>query len=212
MSVAQRTGNLVVISAPSGSGKTTLVHRVLKELDDTIFSVSYTTRPPRPGELHGRDYFFVDEATFRNMLDEGEFYEWATYLGYLYGTSRTFAESETAAGRDVLLEIEVQGGMQVKAANPDALLVFVLPPSARVQEQRLRARGAGGDDDIRRRLRQAREEIRCVAEYQYAVVNEDVEAAVREIVTIIRAARCRTVNNRSRIREIVQTFDEVNHD
>ena len=212
MTAPRRTGNLVVISAPSGSGKTTLVHKILAELEDTIFSVSYTTRPPRPGEVHGHDYFFVDEATFRNMLDEGEFYEWATYLGYLYGTSRTFAESQTAAGRDVLLEIEVQGGMQVKAASPDALLIFVLPPSYRVQEQRLRARGAGGDDDIRRRLRQAREEIRCVDEYTYAVVNEDAAAAAAEIVTIVRAARSRTANNRDRIREIAQTFDEVNHD
>ena len=212
MAATQRTGNLVVISAPSGSGKTTLVHRVLAELEDAIFSISYTTRPPRPGEVHGRDYFFVDEPTFRNMLDEGEFYEWANYLGHLYGTSRAFAESQTAAGRDVLMEIEVQGGMQVKAANPDALLIFVLPPSFRVQEQRLRKRGAGGDDDIRLRLIQARDEIRYAAEYQYAVVNEDVEAAALEIVTIIRAGRSRTVNNRERIRRIVQTFDEVNHD
>ncbi|RUM88612.1 MAG: guanylate kinase, partial [Thermovibrio sp.] len=153
-------GLLIVISAPSGTGKTTLVHMLLKEFPDLEFSVSYTTRPPRPGEVDGRDYHFVDRKTFERMIEEGDFLEWAEVYGNLYGTSRTQVLKALNEGKDVILDIDTQGALQVKKNFPEAVLIFILPPSLKELERRLRNRGTDDEETIERRLKTAREEIR----------------------------------------------------
>lgn len=208
----ENRGNLIILSAPSGSGKSTLTRRLLDELDALEFSVSYTTRAPRAGEVDGKDYFFVSEETFMAMADRGEFLEWARYVGNCYGTSRDFVRRRQAAGRDVLLDIDIQGARQIKLLVPDAILVFVLPPDFGELERRLKARGLNDEEDLRIRLDRAREEITHWRDYDFVVVNEDVDTAVRATAGIIQSGRCRVSNNVERIREIVRTFGERTHD
>ena len=205
----ERKGNLIIISAPSGSGKTTVVHGVLVEVEGLTFSVSYTTREPRVSEVHGRDYFFVDSATFRNMQAEGEFLEWAVVHGQLKGTSRSLVEAEQAKGLDVMLEIDVQGALQVKAIIPRAILIYLLPPSYESMERRLRLRNTDREDEIRRRLVRARDEIRFCEQYDYVVINDDLRLAVDEVKRIVLSSRCRVANNLSTIRKISRTFEEI---
>ncbi|HNR39129.1 MAG TPA: guanylate kinase [Acidobacteriota bacterium] len=205
------TGTLFIISAPSGSGKTSIVQHLLGTVAGLEFSVSYTTRGPRAGEVHGRDYFFVDEPTFRRMIAADEFYEWAVVYNDLKGTSRAFIDERLARGADVLLDIDVQGAMQIKAINPKAILVFILPPSFPVLAERLRRRGLDDEAEVQRRLAKARDEIRRYEEYHYVVVNEDLAASVETVRAIIRAERQRTAANRNRIGTIIQTFGEAYH-
>ena len=205
------TGTLFIISAPSGSGKTSIVQHLLGTVEGLEFSVSYTTRAPRAGEVHGRDYFFVDEPTFRRMIAADEFYEWAVVYNDLKGTSRAFIDERLARGADVLLDIDVQGAMQIKAINPKAILVFILPPSFPVLAERLRRRGLDDEAEVQRRLAKARDEIRRYEEYHYVVVNEDLAASVETVRAIIRAERQRTAANRNRIGTIIQTFGEAYH-
>lgn len=205
------TGTLFIISAPSGSGKTSIVQHLLGTVEGLEFSVSYTTRAPRAGEVHGRDYFFVDEPTFRRMIAADEFYEWAVVYNDLKGTSRAFIDERLARGADVLLDIDVQGAMQIKAINPRAILVFILPPSFPVLAERLRRRGLDDEAEVQRRLAKARDEIRRYEEYHYVVVNEDLAASVETVRAIIRAERQRTAANRNRIGTIIQTFGEAYH-
>ncbi|NLI47912.1 MAG: guanylate kinase [Acidobacteria bacterium] len=205
------TGTLFIISAPSGSGKTSIVQHLLGTVEGLEFSVSYTTRAPRAGEVHGRDYFFVDEPTFRRMIAEDEFYEWAVVYNDLKGTSRAFIDERLARGADVLLDIDVQGAMQIKAINPKAVLVFILPPSFPVLAERLRRRGLDDEAEVQRRLAKARDEIRRYEEYHYVVVNEDLAVSVETVRAIIRAERQRTAVNRNRIGTIIQTFGEAYH-
>src|SRR5579883_756945 len=152
-------GNLYIVSAPSGSGKTTLLQHLLKSFKDLNFSVSHTTRQPRQGERHSVDYFFTERTAFSNMVERGEFLEWAEFNGQLYGTTRTFVEERLAGGQDVILDIDVQGAKQVKAKVKDAVAIFVLPPSFQELERRLKSRMLETDDVIRRRLEIARSEI-----------------------------------------------------
>ncbi len=207
----RRTGNLIVVSAPSGSGKTSIVQHIMADSAQLVFSISYTTRPPRQGETDGRDYFFVNPETFRNMIAEEEFYEWAEVYGRHYGTSRSFVQQRLAAGFDVLLDIDVQGARQVKTLNPAAVLVFIMPPSYAVLAQRLHSRGLDNEADIRRRLGIAREEVSHFVHYDYVVVNDRLEEAVAEVRTIVQAARFRVANNMARIQSIVETFREECH-
>src|SRR5687768_5224170 len=151
--------NVYIVSAPSGSGKTTLLQYLLRTFQDLKFSVSYTTRQPRAGEMHGKDYFFTERPAFMEMVNRGEFLEWAEYYGQLYGTSRKFVEQHTAAGEDVILDIDVQGARQVKSKMRDAITVFVLPPSFMELERRLRARRMESEEAIHRRLEIARGEL-----------------------------------------------------
>ena len=153
-------GNLYIVSAPSGSGKTTLLQHLLRNFKDLKFSVSHTTRQPRQGERDGVDYFFTDRATFMSMVDRGEFLEWAEFNGQLYGTTRTFVQDQIEAGKDVILDIDVQGARQVKSKVEDATAIFVLPPSFAELERRLKARMLEPDDMIRRRLEIARSRTR----------------------------------------------------
>jgi guanylate kinase len=183
------TGLLVVVAGPSGVGKGTVHAALRSRLPDAVLSVSVTTRAPRPGEVDGVDYRFVDEPTFRRMAADGELLEWAEYAGNLYGTPRAPAAAAVGRGAVVLLDIEVQGALQVKRADPDALLVFLHPPSMAELERRLRGRGTEADEAIARRLAVAREEIAGADAFDLEVVNDQLDACVAEVLTAIDIAR-----------------------
>lgn len=183
---------LVVVSAPSGAGKTSLCEWVVQAIPGLAHSVSYTTRPPRPDERDGQDYHFVDEGTFRAMVERGEFAEWATVHGHLYGTSRALLHQQFAAGRDVILDIDTQGAATLQTGYPDGVFVFIVPPSWAMLEERLRRRQSDAEAEIQRRLQRAREEVKHYAEYQYVIVNDDFGRAAEELKAIILAERCRS--------------------
>jgi len=189
--VISRRGTLFVVSAPSGAGKTTLCREIRLRLPDLAYSVSVTTRPPRPGEIDGADFRFVGAPEFRAMLARGEFAEWATVHGNLYGTRARALEDALTTGRDVLLDIDTQGAAQLRARYPDAVLIFILAPSVKELEQRLRERRSDMDADIERRLVRAREEIALWRQYDYLIVNRDLKEAMEQLESIILAERCR---------------------
>ena len=182
-------GLLVVLAGPSGVGKGS-VHRRLRALTDDIeLSVSVTTRPPRPGEVDGVDYHFVDDAGFDELIAEGRLLEWAEFAGNRYGTPRREVEAAVAAGRVVLLEIEVQGALQVRERVPEALTLFLVPPSQQELERRLRTRGTEDEATIERRLRTAERELAHCDDFDHVVVNDDLERCVAEVHRLIEAAR-----------------------
>ena len=183
---------LVVVSAPSGAGKTSLCEWVVTAVPGLAHSVSFTTRPPRPDEQDGRDYHFVDEATFRPMVDRGEFAEWAVVHSHRYGTSQALLQRHFAAGLDVILDIDTQGADILRRSYPDGVLVFVLPPSWAALEERLRRRRSDAEADIQRRLQRAREEVKRYPDYQYVIVNDDFDRAAEALKAIILAERRRT--------------------
>jgi guanylate kinase len=187
-----RRGTLFVVSAPSGAGKTTLCREARLRLPELAYSVSATTRAPRPGEVQGVDFRFVSAPEFHAMLERGELAEWATVHGNLYGTPAKALESALASGRDVLLDIDTQGAAQLRARYPEAVLVFIVAPSMAELEQRLRERGAETEGDIARRLARAREEIALWRTYDYLIVNRDVKEAMDQLLAVIQAERCRT--------------------
>jgi guanylate kinase len=187
--MSPRGGFLWVVAAPSGTGKTTVCRELVRRDPRLAFSVSHTTRARRPNEQDGRDYHFVSEAEFRRMIAAGEFLEWAVYNEHHYGTSFAAIDAPLSAGRDVVLEIEVQGARQVRARRPDARFVFLLPPSWSTLEVRLRGRGTDSPEEIARRLVVARAELESVLEFDYAVVNDDLEACVRELQEVLAAER-----------------------
>ena len=182
-------GNLIVVSAPSGGGKTSLVGAVLAEDPELALSTSFTTRAPRPGEKNGREYHFVDPATFEAMLERGEFLECAEVHGNRYGTSQKWIEEMRACGKDVVLEIDWQGAGQVRRLYPSATTVFILPPSIAELERRLRARAQDSDAAIRHRLESALEEISHAVEFDYVIINNIFEEARRDLAAVVRAAR-----------------------
>jgi guanylate kinase len=181
-----RRGTLLVLSAPSGAGKTTLVKALLARDPSLRFSISYTTRPPRPGETDGRDYCFVDRARFQQMVSQEEFLEHAEVFGNCYGTSRTQVEVLRTGGHDVLLEIDWQGARQIRANAPDCRTVFILPPSVAELERRLRSRGTDSEAVIRRRLGQALDDMAHWAEFDFVIVNEILDEAVNGLIAILR--------------------------
>jgi guanylate kinase len=189
---ARRRGTLVVVSAPSGAGKTTLCSEVRSMLPDLAYSVSYTTRPPRGGEAHGRDFHFVDVAAFKAMVERGEFAEWAVVHDNFYGTRARPLEEALAAGRDILLDIDTQGARQLRARYPEAVSIFIVAPSLALLEQRLRERKSDAPQEIARRMARAREEVAAWREYDYLIINRDVKEAADQLATIILAERCRT--------------------
>ena len=201
-----RRGLLIILSAPSGTGKTTLVSRLAERVPDLVRSRSYTSRAARPGEVDGVDYHFVAPARFRDMIAAGVFLEWADVFGRLYGTSAADAERHRAAGRDVVLVIDVQGARQVRRQVRDAVAVFVLPPSFRVLEERLRGREPGGGAALERRLRTACRELESIDEYDYVVVNDEVDACVDRLRHVVLAERSRTGAMRGVVRSIAGTF------
>lgn len=184
-------GTLYIISAPSGAGKTSLVKALLESTPGLTVSVSHTTRPPRPGEVDGVNYHFVDADTFRAMVADHAFLEHAQVFGNAYGTSRSAALDRLKLGEDVILEIDWQGARQVRAMMPDAVGIFVLPPSIGALDQRLRGRGQDGDEVIARRMREAIAEISHYHEFDYLVVNDDFATALAELRAILVARRLR---------------------
>ena len=191
-------GVLVIVSAPSGCGKSTIVHQLMEQRDKLRFSVSATTRAPRTGEVDGVDYYFVTRERFMEMVEEDAFLEHAEYVGNCYGTPEAAVDAQLQEGFDVYLDIEVQGAMQVKAKRPEALLVFVTPPSLEELERRLHHRGTDSDETIRSRLKVAEYELSFRNRFDYVVVNDEVDRAVEEIAGLIDAHR----------KAINQKFDE----
>ena len=184
-------GQLYIVAAPSGAGKTTLVRQLLRDDASIQLSVSFTTRAPRPGEVDGKDYHFVDRAEFDAMRARGEFLEWAEVHGNCYGTSRTWMAQKTRAGQDVLLEIDWQGARQVRLAFPQSIGIFILPPSLEVLEARLRGRGSDSEAVIRSRLDAALDEMQHVDEFQYCIINNDLAEAQADLAAVVRACRVR---------------------
>ena len=179
-------GRLFVLSAPSGAGKDTLLARVLRECPELRRCVTFTTRHPRPGEVEGVDYRFIDRSRFEAMRDAGLFLEWAEVYGNLYGNSREWVEERLSAGASVILRIDVQGALTIRRMFPDAVLIFVEPPSREEQERRLRSRDTEDADDVARRLAASDWETAQIPAFDYRVVNDDLEKAVRQVVEIIR--------------------------
>jgi guanylate kinase len=184
-------GMLIVVSSPSGGGKGTLIDRVLQTVSGVSYSVSYTTRPPRAKEQNGREYFFVTTAEFEEMIERGEFLEWANVYGCLYGTNRSQVDRERDSGRDIILEIDVQGAESIRRLVPDAVTVFILPPSFEMLRNRLTARGTDSADDLARRLRGAPAEVEQYRNFQYVILNDDINRASAQLASIIYAERAR---------------------
>src|SRR5579884_2685820 len=199
-----------IISAPSGSGKSTLVSRLLDKVEGLTFSVSYTTRKPRGNEIEGEDYHFIGHAEFERRIQSNEFLEYAEVFGNYYGTHVGELELARQTGKDLVLDIDVQGAAQLKKRIPDAVTIFVLPPSRDVLEQRLRARSQDSDEVIRRRLADAAEEIRNYHLYDYVLINEDLALAAENLMSIVRAERVRRVRIEDRIQPILATFGQTN--
>lgn len=204
--VPRARGNVIVISAPSGAGKSTLVKRLLASVPSLTFSISYTTRPPRPGEQNGREYFFVTPARFKRMIAAREFVEWAQVHDHFYGTSWRQLQDAQAAGKNILLDIDVQGYAQVRRRLREAVSVFVLPPSFRTLERRLRRRHSDAPEVIEKRLAVAREEIRHWPEYDYLVVNDRLARATAALRAVVTGARLRRQSQRACAEEICKTF------
>ena len=195
-----------IISAPSGSGKSTLTHRLLAEIPDLRFSISYTTRPPRGKECDGKDYFFVTREDFETRVAKGEFLEHAQVFGNYYGTHISELDRAAAENVDLILDIDVQGARQLKEKRPAAVSIFILPPSRQVLEERLRARSQDSEPVIERRLHEAAEEIRNYSLYDYVLVNREVEASVDTLKSIVKATRSRRDRMEREIRPILETF------
>jgi guanylate kinase len=200
-------GTLFVISAPSGAGKTTLVRLLLGRDARVQPSISYTTRAPRPGEENGREYHFVDVATFQAMRERDDFLEWAEVHGNFYGTSRRWLEQRMAAGQDTLLEIDWQGARQVRRLFPEAVGVFILPPSVAELERRLRGRGQDSDEVIRRRVAAALGEMEHVGEFDFVIINNDLQVALEELVAVVHASRLRVGVQRQRQPAVFEFLD-----
>jgi guanylate kinase len=204
--MSQPDSLVLIVSGPSGSGKSTLVEKIL-EVPGTLLSVSCTTRSPRKTESDGKWYNFVTEAEFQQMVERGEFLEYAQVFGKnWYGTPRKWLEEAQAEKKDLVLEIDVQGALQVKRKLPGAVAVFVLPPSRAELERRIRARGQDSEDEIHRRLERARQEMLNYSSYDFAIINDDLERAGREVQAIALGSRCRVAPNEERIREILKSF------
>jgi guanylate kinase len=203
---AARRGLLFVVSAPSGTGKTTVVEQLVRVVPDLALSRSYTSRPIRAGEADGIDYNFVTRTRFEEMVEADAFLEWADVFGNLYGTGAAEAEHELAAGRDLVLVIDVQGARQVRLRCSDTVNVFVLPPSFAVLERRLRGRSNDSEDAIQRRLQTAREEVAAVLEYDYVVVNDELDACVDRLRSVVMAERARLRCMHGIAEGIISTF------
>lgn len=189
--MAKQRGKLIVISGPSGAGKSTVVFKALEGREDTCFSVSVTTRKPRPNEVDGKDYFFVDLDQFRDMVANDELLEHAEYVANSYGTPKAYVEKKLNEGMNVLLDIEVQGAKQIKEKMPEAVMVFIIPPSMEELEKRLRGRGTDSERKIEARLIRAREEYEAADFYDYIIVNDDAEKAAEEFSAVITAEYCK---------------------
>lgn len=204
-----KKGIIIVVSGFSGAGKGTIIRRLLEKHENYMLSVSMTTRAPRPGETEGKDYFFTDQETFERTIREGGLLEHANYGGNYYGTPRAFVESMLAEGKDVLLEIEVQGALQIRERFPEALLIYVVPPGVRLLRERLTSRATETPEVIEKRLRLARGEARYLDRYDYIAMNDDLEACVEDVHGIVNAARHATVRNGALIKQMQEELEQV---
>ncbi len=197
------SGNLFVISAPSGAGKTSLVQALLNINPQIDMSVSYTTRAPRPGEHDGKDYHFVSRETFLAMAKRGEFLESAEVYGNLYGTSQTWINHENSRGKDILLEIDWQGAAQIRGLFPECISVFILPPSLKALEERLKKRGKDNDAVIARRMAAVRQDVAHVAEFDYVIINDNLNEALRELNAVVLSAKLRCARQLTRHQDLI---------
>lgn len=199
-------GILFVVSSPSGGGKGTLIQRVLKKLPNLSYSVSYTTRAPRNAEAHGREYFFVTPEHFEEMVAAGDFLESACVHGHFYGTSRQQVLREIYSGRDIILEVDVQGAASVRELLLDSRSIFILPPSLNVLRERLIARGTDSPAEIELRLRNAREELKEYRLFDYVIINDEIEHAAHKLACVIEAERVRRSHQEPKIKRIIESF------
>jgi guanylate kinase len=201
-----RKNNTFIISAPSGAGKSTLIQLLLSQNANLFFSISHTTRPPREGELDGNEYYFISEQEFQRMIERGEFLESANVHGYFYGTSRQMLNRAELAAKDLVLDIDVQGSAKVKKLLPEATSIFILPPSFEVLRERLVRRQKDTEDQINRRMENARQEIQYAEDYDYIIINHELHAAFDNLSCIIHSQACRRQNLAVQIDEIVRSF------
>ena len=201
-------GTLFVVSSPSGGGKGTIIRHVLDCVENLSYSVSFTTRAPRPNEIHGREYFFVGRETFDEMVAAGEFLESACVHGNFYGTSKKQILEETGAGADIVLEVDVQGAASVRKLLMDSVSIFILPPSYEVLRQRLIARGTDSPDELQVRLRNAPEELKQYSAFDYVIINDEIERAAGQLASIIYAERARCMRQEGLVREVIQKFQQ----
>jgi guanylate kinase len=199
-------GTLFVVSSPSGGGKGTIIRHVLAVVENLSYSVSYTTRAPRPGEINGREYFFVSRNIFDEMVAAGEFLEWACVHGNFYGTAKNQIAEETAAGLDIILEVDVQGAASVRQLLMDSVSIFILPPSREVLRQRLIARGTDTPEELEVRLRNAPEELKQYSSFDYVIINDEIEKAVGQLASIIYAERARCMRQEGLVRDVMKEF------
>ena len=210
MSEGSKIVRPVVLAAPSGTGKTTIAHRLVEGTGEFVFSVSATTRPPRKGERNGMDYQFLGRPTFESMVERGEFAEWAEVHGNLYGTPQCNFDEATERGEHLVLDVDVQGARQIRERVPEALMVFVIPPSAEVLVLRLTKRGTEEDREVACRLRAARKELSRVGEFDHLMVNDDLERAVKEVRAVARAGKGTSEGDiGSRIEALLMEIDGV---
>lgn len=203
MKTNSKTGILTVVSGFSGAGKGTIMNRLSEKYPDTYaLSISATTRAPRPGETHGLEYFFVSEEEFQSMIDNHALLEYAQYVNHYYGTPEAYVKQQSEAGKDVILEIEIQGALKVKEARPDTLLLFVTPPGAEELKNRLTERGTETEDVIRSRLSRAWQEAQGVEAYDYLIINDDLETCVEQVHTMIQNEHARVARNHALIERI----------
>ena len=205
----RRKGIIIVVSGFSGAGKGTLMKKLTEVYDTYALSVSMTTRAPRPGEQEGRDYFSVSREEFERRIGQDGFVEHAEYCGNYYGTPRDYVESQLEAGRDVILEIEIQGALEIKKKFPTALLLFVMPPSAAELKRRLTGRGTETEEVIERRLRRAVEEAQGIEQYEYIIVNDNLDTCVKEMHSLIQGAHDTPFRNKEFIGEIRSQLEEL---
>ena len=203
---ATSRGTLFVVSSPSGGGKGTIIRHVLDVVENLSYSVSYTTRAPRLNEVDGREYFFVSRETFDEMAATGEFLEWACVHGNFYGTSKRQIIEETAAGADIILEVDVQGAASVRQLLMDSVSIFILPPSYEVLRQRLIARNTDSPEELKVRLRNAPEELKQYSAFDYVIINDEIERAAGQLASIIYAERARCMRQEALVREVIEKF------
>jgi guanylate kinase len=201
-------GTLFIVAAPSGAGKTTLVGRLLADDPQVMHSISFTTRAPRTTERDGREYHFIDIQRFLSMRERGEFAEWAEVHGNFYGTSRLWLEQRMQEGCDILLEIDWQGAQQMRRQFPEAVGIFVLPPSPAELERRLRGRGSDSEDVIARRVAAAHGEMRHVGEFDFVIINNDLDVALGELKVAVQASRLRFARQRARYPDVFRFLDQ----
>ena len=202
----KRKSNAFILSAPSGAGKSSLIELLLNQSPSLCFSVSHTTRPPRAGETDGIEYYFISKEEFEEMIAGRKFLEWAEVHGYFYGTSRAMLDRAEKEGKDLLLDVDVQGAAKIKEQIPDAVTIFILPPSFEVLRERLVRRQKDTDRQIAKRIENARSEIEHYVEYDYIIVNRDLASAFESLVSIIRSQQCRREQMEENAREVIDSF------